>query len=74
VNDGVYLVGNSAFAVLQNAQNNPGGTLLLAVMLLVVLLVIAGVGVACWVLWHGRRKRPQQTPESNAKVIVGRRL
>jgi flagellar basal body-associated protein FliL len=67
------LVGSSALAVLENAQNSAGGTLLLALMLLVVLLVITSVGVACWVLWHARRRRPKQTPESNAKPIVGQR-
>jgi hypothetical protein len=67
-------VGSSAMAVLENARNNPGGTLLLAVLLFVVLLVLAGLGVACWVLWHGRRKRPKQTPEGTAKPIIGQRL
>jgi hypothetical protein len=67
-------VGSSAMVVLENALNNPGGTLLLAVMLILVLLVIAGLGVACWVLWHGRRKRPKHISDSNAKPIVGPRL
>jgi hypothetical protein len=66
---GVSVTGSSA---IQNLRDNPEGTLALAAMLLVVLLVIAGVGVACWVLWteapHPSALRKSETHHRPAAV------
>jgi Flp pilus assembly protein TadB len=65
------VTGSSA---IESLRHNPQGTLALAAMLLVVVLVIAGVGVACWALWTGRRKRRARLSSDKPKPIIAQRL